>query len=90
MSRNLLIRIQILGKFLSKFYRLTVDIIDFFRLRVRSQSLDVVYNPNASQWLSSFLAGPHQQRLNLPTRSRIGADLMKNWENILESDIVSI
>lgn len=60
----------------------------FFRLRVRSQSLDIVYNPGATQWLASFLAGPHQHRINLPTKSKIGADFMKNWEQILEGDAI--
>lgn len=62
-----------------------------YRLFVKTQSLDIVYNTGAVRWLVDFASKPHQV---LSTRRRIEAmkdrtkrELMKNWENILEGDL---
>lgn len=61
-----------------------------YRLMVKSQSLDIVYNPDAVKWLIDFLTKPHQQ---YSTRQRVEdikkskTDLMRNWRNILENHL---
>lgn len=62
-----------------------------YRLFVKTQSLDIVYNTGAVRWLIDFASKPHQV---LSTRRRIEAmkdrtkrELIKNWENILEGDL---
>lgn len=60
-------------------------------LQVNSRSLDVVYNPVAMRWLIDFTCEPYRyasnQRLQAMKR-RTRKQLMKNWEQILEGDIV--
>lgn len=62
-----------------------------YRLQIKSQSLDVVYNREAIKWIVDFVMKPHQIQ---STRRRIEAmknktkmEFMKNWENILEGDL---
>lgn len=62
-----------------------------YRLQIKSQSLDVVYNREAIKWILDFVMKPHQIQ---STRKRIEAmknktkmEFMKNWENILEGDL---
>lgn len=60
-------------------------------LQVNSRSLDVVYNPMAMRWLIDFTCKPYRhasnQRLQAMKR-RTRKQLMKNWEQILEGDLV--
>lgn len=62
-----------------------------YRLQIKSQSLDIVYNVEAIKWIVDFVMKPHQV---LSTRRKIEAmknktkmELIKNWENILEGDL---
>lgn len=62
-----------------------------YRLQIKSQSLDVVYNVEAIKWILEFVMKPHQIQ---STRRRIEAmknktkmEFIKNWENILEGDL---
>lgn len=61
-------------------------------LHVTSRSLDIVYNPMAIHWLIDYIYEPHRsdsssQRLQAIKR-RTRKQIMKNWEQILEGDIV--
>ncbi|XP_020286741.1 vacuolar protein sorting-associated protein 13D isoform X3 [Pseudomyrmex gracilis] len=61
-------------------------------LHVYSQSLDVVYNPSVIYWLIDFMCKPHRsvssnQQLQAMKR-RTRKQLIKNWEQILDSDFV--
>lgn len=62
-----------------------------YRLLIKTQSLDVVYNIEPIKWIVDFVIKPHQI---MNTRKQIEAmknktkmELIKNWENILEGDI---
>lgn len=62
-----------------------------YRLQIKSQSLDIVYNVEAIKWILDFVMKPHQV---LSTRQKIEAmknktkmEFIKNWENILEGDL---
>lgn len=62
-----------------------------YRLLIKSQSLDVVYNVEAIKWIVDFVMKPHQV---ISTRKKIEAmknktkmEIIKNWENILEGDL---
>lgn len=61
-----------------------------YRLLIKTQSLDIVYNTEPIKWIVDFVMKPHQM---LNTRQKIEAmknktkmELIKNWENILEGD----
>ncbi|XP_055636021.1 intermembrane lipid transfer protein Vps13D isoform X3 [Toxorhynchites rutilus septentrionalis] len=61
-----------------------------YRLMVKSQSLDIVYNPDAVKWLIEFITKPHQQystRQKMKDMKKSKRDLMRNWRNILESHL---
>ncbi|XP_034247458.1 vacuolar protein sorting-associated protein 13D isoform X2 [Thrips palmi] len=68
-----------------------------YRLHVRSQSLDVVYNPAAVEWLTNFFTQPYQQldgALRQAARHgyqamkrRTRQELMRNWEELLEGHL---
>lgn len=62
-----------------------------YRLFVRTQSLDIVYNTGAVKWLVDFASKPHQmfstRRKIEAMKNRTKKELMKNWENILEGDL---
>ena len=68
------------------------------RLHIRSQSLDVVYNPTAVEWLTNFFTQPYQQldwALRQAARhgyqamkQRTRRELMRNWEELLEGHLV--
>lgn len=62
-----------------------------YRLQIKSQSLDVVYNVEAIKWIVDFVMKPHQV---ISARKKIEAmknktkmEIIKNWENILEGDL---
>lgn len=62
-----------------------------YRLLIKTQSLDIVYNIEPIKWIVDFVMKPHQM---LNTRKKIEAmkiktkmELIKNWENILEGDV---
>ncbi|XP_037024186.1 vacuolar protein sorting-associated protein 13D isoform X2 [Bradysia coprophila] len=62
-----------------------------YRLLIKSQSLDVVYNMDVIKWIVDFVMKPHQV---IGTRKKIEAmknktkmEIIKNWENILEGDL---
>lgn len=62
-----------------------------YRLLIKTQSLDVVYNIEPIKWVIDFVTRPHQK---LNTKKQIEAmknktkmELIKNWENILEGDV---
>lgn len=61
-----------------------------YRLFVKTQSLDIVYNTDAIMWLVDFASKPHQvlsaRRKIQAMKNRTKKELMKNWENILEGD----
>lgn len=68
-----------------------------YRLHIRSQSLDVVYNPTAVEWLTNFFTQPYQQldwTLRQAARHgyqamkrRTRKELMRNWEELLEGHL---
>lgn len=62
-----------------------------YRLLVKSQSLDIVYNVGAAKWLLDFVSRPHQMS---EARKKIEAmknktkkEIMKNWEHILKGHL---
>lgn len=62
-----------------------------YRLLIKTQSLDVVYNIEPIKWIVDFVMKPYQQ---INTRKKIEAmknktkmELIKNWENMLEGDL---
>ncbi|XP_046414322.1 vacuolar protein sorting-associated protein 13D isoform X1 [Neodiprion fabricii] len=60
-------------------------------LQVNSKSLDVVYNPVAMRWLIDFTCKPYRHASNQKLQAmkrRTRKQLMKNWEQILEGDLV--
>lgn len=60
-------------------------------LQVNSRSLDVVYNPIAMRWLIDFTCKPYRHASNhrlQAMKRRTRKQLMKNWEQILEGDLV--
>lgn len=68
-------------------FHLTAD----HSLHVYSRSLDVVYNPTAIQWLTAFISKPHRDSSNRRIQAmkrRTRRQLIKNWEQILEGDVV--
>lgn len=64
-----------------------------YRLFVKTQSLDIVYNTGAVKWLIDFASKPHQvvstRRKIAAMKSRTRKELIKNWENMLEGDLMS-
>lgn len=62
-----------------------------YRLLIKSQSLDVVYNMDAIKWIIDFVMKPHQQwnakKKIEAMKNRTKAELIKNWENMLEGDL---
>lgn len=58
------------------------------RLHVKSQPLDVVYQPAVARWLVEFVCAPHQRsaaRHRLEAmKSRTKQELMEKWDNMLE------
>lgn len=62
-----------------------------YRLLVKSQSLDIVYNMDAVKWLVDFLTKPHQQydtRRKLENmKNKTKMELMRNMKNILEGHL---
>lgn len=62
-----------------------------YRLLIRSQSLDVVYNTYAVKWLVDFFSKPHQvtaaRRKIEAMKTRTKMEFMKNVENIIEGDL---
>lgn len=62
-----------------------------YRLLIKTQSLDIVYNIEPIKWIVDFVMKPYQM---INTRKKIEAmknktkaELIKNWENILEGDV---
>ncbi|XP_052894433.1 intermembrane lipid transfer protein Vps13D [Anopheles moucheti] len=62
-----------------------------YRLMVKSESLDIVYNMDAVRWLIDFLAKPHQQydarRRLEDMKNKTKQELMKNWNYIIEGHL---
>ncbi|XP_062546775.1 intermembrane lipid transfer protein Vps13D [Armigeres subalbatus] len=62
-----------------------------YRLLVKSQSLDIVYNMDAVKWIVDFLTKPHQQydtRRKLENmKNKTKMELMRNMKNILEGHL---
>lgn len=62
-----------------------------YRLMVKSESLDIVYNMDAVRWLVDFLAKPHQQydarRRLEDMKNKTKQELMKNWNYIIEGHL---
>lgn len=67
---------------------------------MKTQSLDIVYNPEAVNWLIDFFTKPLHQtndtNLRAAARQKYQAiktatknELIKNWEKILAGDLVS-
>lgn len=67
---------------------------------MKTQSLDIVYNPEAVNWLIDFFTKPLHQtsdtNLRVAARQKYQAikaatknELIKNWERILAGDLVS-
>lgn len=60
-------------------------------LQVNSKSLDVVYNPAVIHWLIDFMSKPHRPSTNQKFQAmkrRTRRQLIKNWEQILDGDLV--
>lgn len=62
-----------------------------YRLLIKTQSLDIVYNVEPIKWIVDFVMKPYQM---INTKKKIEAmknktkmELIKNWENILEGDV---
>lgn len=78
--------------------------ITLFRLFVKSQSLEIVYNPGAVRWLIDFLSYPlsinNKSKVSAPETisNQIGAyvhvknttkmHLINQWEHILQGNLV--
>lgn len=64
-----------------------------YRLMIKSQSLDIVYNTGALNWLIDFISKPHQvaatKRHIEAMKNKTKMELIKNWENMLEGHLVS-
>uniref|UniRef100_A0A182NBT9 UBA domain-containing protein n=1 Tax=Anopheles dirus TaxID=7168 RepID=A0A182NBT9_9DIPT len=62
-----------------------------YRLMVKSESLDIVYNMEAVRWLVDFLAKPHQQydarRRLEDMKNKTKQELMRNWNYIIEGHL---
>lgn len=62
-----------------------------YRLQIKSQSLDVIYNVDAIKWIIEFVMKPHQiqstRRRFEAMKNKTKMEFMKNWENILEGDL---
>ena len=62
-----------------------------YRLLIKSQSLDVVYNVEAIKWITDFFMKPHQvlsaRRKIQAMKNKTKLELLKNWENMLEGDL---
>ena len=62
-----------------------------YRLLVKSQSLDIVYNTEALNWLIDFLCKPHKMseaKMKIEDmKNKTKKELMKNWESILEGHL---
>ncbi|XP_053697242.1 intermembrane lipid transfer protein Vps13D [Sabethes cyaneus] len=62
-----------------------------YRLMVKSQSLDIVYNTEAVKWLIDFLIKPHQQydtrRKIEDMKNKTKMEFVRNWKNILEGHL---
>lgn len=72
-----------------------------YRIHVKTQSLDIVYNPEAVHWLTDFFTKPllpaTDSNLRTAARKKYQAiktatknELIKNWEQILAGDLVSL
>lgn len=63
-----------------------------YRLLIKSQSLDVVYNMDAIKWILDFVLKPHQQwnakKKIEAMKNKTKAELIKNWENMLEGNLL--
>lgn len=65
-----------------------------FRLHIKSQSLDIVYNADAIKWLLNFFVKPHQESeiemkkvakmRYYSMKQKTKEEFLKNWENILQ------
>lgn len=62
-----------------------------YRLQIKSESLDIVYNVEAIKWILDFVIKPHQvlsaRRKIEAMKNKTKMELIKNWENILEGDL---
>lgn len=62
-----------------------------YRLLIKSQSLDIVYNMDAIKWIIDFVVKPHQmwntKKKIEAMKNKTKAELIKNWENILDGDL---
>ncbi|XP_055691450.1 intermembrane lipid transfer protein Vps13D isoform X2 [Lutzomyia longipalpis] len=62
-----------------------------YRLFVKSQSLDIVYNTGVVKWIVDFVVKPHQmlgaRRKLEAMKNRTKKEIIRNWENILEGDL---
>lgn len=62
-----------------------------YRLLIKTQSLDVVYNIEPIKWIVDFVIKPHQiknaHKQIEAMKNKTKMELIKNWENILEGDL---
>lgn len=62
-----------------------------YRLLIKSQSLDIVYNVEPIKWIIDFVMKPHQminaKKKFEAMKNKTKMELIKNWENILEGDL---
>lgn len=58
----------------------------FFRLSVKSESLDIVYQPNVVRWFIEFIYLPLQRDIAQnqieAMKKKTKKELIKNWEHI--------
>lgn len=62
-----------------------------YRLQIKSQSLDIVYNVDAINWIVDFVMKPHQllsaRRKIEAMKNKTKMELIKSWEQVLEGDL---
>ncbi|XP_075234181.1 vacuolar protein sorting 13D [Lycorma delicatula] len=68
-----------------------------YRLQIRSESIDVVYNPGATKWIIDFFTIPHQtvdpnfksaaRQSYHAMKQRTKQELLRNWDNILQGHL---
>lgn len=62
-----------------------------YRLLIKSQSLDVVYNTGALKWFLDFISKPHQvsatRRKIEAMKNKTKMELIKNFENIIDGHL---
>ena len=73
---------------------MSITFVYCFRLHIKSQSVDIVYNADAVRWLFDFFVKPHQEATSeskkatkmqyYSMKQKTKEEFLKNWDNILQ------